>query len=306
VLVSVIVPTFNRSDLLVEAIRSIIAQTYRPIECVVVDDGSTDNTAEVLKSFQNRPDNQFTFKYILQKNAGAQVARNTGTAAASGEFIQYLDSDDLLYPEKIAWQVEYFNRHPECDAVFGDWELGTVENKEKVTAYKSDDLLAQMLTERCIANFAVLMQVSLVKKIGDWDVNIKRNQEIDFHLRGILAGGKFEYHEGLCGLWRMHEGKRISSTTSLQDAQVFFDKWVEILKDYSLLKDEISVKLSNMYLWLFNEYNDADEDLLLELLQKVIALNPSVDFYNKPRMILLRILLGKNIALKVWIKKYRY
>lgn len=191
-LVSIIIPTYNRSVLLGEALQSVISQTYRPIDCIVVDDGSTDNTKEIVENFQSNVDEGLEIRNIKQNNSGAQVARNCGSAAARGEFIQYLDSDDILYPDKLSWQVNYFNLHPDCDAVFGDWEKGTLEKKEKLIAHKNDDLIIQFLTEKCIANFAMLMRMGLVKKIGVWDINIKRNQEVDFHLRGVLAGGKYD------------------------------------------------------------------------------------------------------------------
>ena len=70
-----------------------------------------------------------SIKYIYQENQGSQAARNAGTVASQGEFIQYLDSDDLLYPDKLKSQVEYLVAHPETDGVFGDWEKGTLKKK---------------------------------------------------------------------------------------------------------------------------------------------------------------------------------
>ena len=211
--VSVIIPTYNRVALLGEAIQSAIDQTYRPIECIIVDDGSTDNTKEAVEKFIERNTDRFIIKYIPQQHAGAQVARNTGTAASSGTYIQYLDSDDLLYPDKLQSQVNFLQTHPECDAVFGDWEEGMPGNKKKIIAYKNDDLVLQMLTARCISNFAVLFRRELVVKTGAWDVNIKRNQEIDFHVRGVIAGGNFEYQPFTTGLWRLHPDERIGNAT---------------------------------------------------------------------------------------------
>src|SRR5438128_9687032 len=101
-LVSTIIPVHNRPTLLREAVASVLAQTYRPIEIIVVDDGSTDNTArEVNALAESHPE----VRAIHRDNGGPGPARETGRRAAQGEFIQYLDSDALLLPTKFALQV---------------------------------------------------------------------------------------------------------------------------------------------------------------------------------------------------------
>ena len=193
-LVSVIVPTFNRASLLQEAIQSVHDQTYRPIECIIVDDGSTDQTektvAECIARFQEA---NWRLHYVKQVNGGAPSARNKGTRYSTGEFIQYLDSDDLIYSDKIQQQVEYFLIEKNCDGVFGDWEYGTTENCQLIKGEKSENLVAQFYGGRVIHTLSFLFRRRIVEKIGPWDVTLKRNQEVDFNLRGVLAGGKFEY-----------------------------------------------------------------------------------------------------------------
>ena len=101
-LVTVIIPVRTRNVLIKQAIESIHNQTYRPIECIVVDDGSTDNTIKTVENLiDQNTDDAFEIKLIKQDNSGAPSARNNGIKNASGEFIQFLDSDDFLYPNKI-------------------------------------------------------------------------------------------------------------------------------------------------------------------------------------------------------------
>jgi glycosyltransferase involved in cell wall biosynthesis len=109
-LVSAIVPTYNRRQFICETVDSILAQTYRNLEVIVVDDGSTDGTGELLKQ---RYGSVPRFRYIWQENAERAVARNTGIMAAQGEFIAFLDSDDLWLPEKLANQLAQFHQQPE-------------------------------------------------------------------------------------------------------------------------------------------------------------------------------------------------
>jgi glycosyltransferase involved in cell wall biosynthesis len=221
-LVSVIIPTYNRCSLLKEAIYSVYSQTYRPIQCIIVDDGSADETFAFVNSILSLNNEDFILQYLYQNNSGSQVARNAGTKVANGEYIQYLDSDDLLYPTKLATQVSYLNDHPECDAVFGDWDSGTKSSNNLIVAYASKDMIKQFLTlERNIANFSILMRRELVSHIGLWDVSIKRFQEIDFHLRGLMIGAIYHYQSLNTGLWRYHESPRIHNRAGL-DAMCFF------------------------------------------------------------------------------------
>jgi glycosyltransferase involved in cell wall biosynthesis len=105
-LVSVIIPVYNCERFLAEAIESVLAQTYRPLEIIVVDDGSTDQSANIARSYKE-------IQYIYQPNQGAAVARNTGLAAAQGELIAFLDADDVWLPNKLKVQVEYLTEHPD-------------------------------------------------------------------------------------------------------------------------------------------------------------------------------------------------
>src|SRR5438067_8688174 len=108
-LATVILTAFNQDWVLGQTLASVAAQTYRPLECVIVDDGSTDNTAAVVNEFVQRHSRDLTVKYIYQLNRGAQTARNVGIQASTGEFIQFLDGDDVLEPSKIESQITFLS-----------------------------------------------------------------------------------------------------------------------------------------------------------------------------------------------------
>lgn len=110
-LVSVIVPVFNGERFLAPALQSVFNQDYRQLEVLVVDDGSTDTSAAIARTF---PEAQ----YIFQSNQGAAAARNTGVQAATGAFIAFLDADDLWLPTKLSSQMAYHAEHPEVDCSF--------------------------------------------------------------------------------------------------------------------------------------------------------------------------------------------
>jgi len=104
--VSVVIPTYNYSQFILIAVKSVLAQDFPDLEIIVVDDGSTDNTSDIIKPYTHR------IKYIYQDNAGLSAARNTGISNSTGEFILFLDADDVLGPDAIASQVAYLERNP--------------------------------------------------------------------------------------------------------------------------------------------------------------------------------------------------
>src|SRR5215471_9275789 len=108
-LISCVVPVFNGERYLSETLDSILAQTYRPLEIVVVDDGSTDRTADVVASYHDE------VHYFKQANTGVPAARNLGISRAAGAFIAFLDADDLWHPEKLERQMACFKARPELE-----------------------------------------------------------------------------------------------------------------------------------------------------------------------------------------------
>ena len=123
-LISVIIPTYNRGSLILGAVNSVLNQTYRNIELLVVDDCSTDNTSQILENLKDS-----RIKYIrLEKNSGACTARNKGIEYASGEFIAFNDSDDLWLPEKLERQLAFLKEN-NADIVLCKMECKTQENE---------------------------------------------------------------------------------------------------------------------------------------------------------------------------------
>ena len=115
-LVSIVTPTYNRSDFLPEAIDSVLGQTYENFELIIVDDGSTDDTQALVESYQKDP----RIRYFYQANQGQSVARNRGIAESKGEFICFLDSDNAWLPQKLERSLLEFERFPAAHIVYGN------------------------------------------------------------------------------------------------------------------------------------------------------------------------------------------
>jgi len=119
-LVSAVIPTYNRAQPTIEAIQSVLAQTYSKVEIIVVDDGSTDGSGELVEQFVQNMNSREIF-YLCQSNQGASAARNAGIEKARGTYIAFLDSDDRWLPEKLEWQVRALQQFDnECGACFTD------------------------------------------------------------------------------------------------------------------------------------------------------------------------------------------
>jgi glycosyltransferase involved in cell wall biosynthesis len=305
-MVSVIVPTYNRRALLLEALQSVADQSYRPIECIVVDDGSTDGTAEAVKKWlAGGSTGGIEFRYLFQANSGAPAARNTGTRESKGEFIQYLDSDDLLYPDKLTQQVRHLQVDPSLDGIFGDWDMGLPGRLEFVRAQIDDDLVTQFLGRRCIHTLSFLFRRSIVQRVGPWEVSLRRNQEIDFHLRGVLSGGQFAYRPGNCGLWRLHPAERIGSRARTRDLYTFYRKWVQVLEESQQLSRPRRKAISDALFHAATSVDADDSAVLPEMLSLAWRLNPERPEFRTVRMSLIRSVLGKNLALHAWLWRAR-
>jgi len=302
-LVSVIIPTYNRQDYIISAVQSVIDQTYRPIECIIVDDGSTDNTLAVLEGIKNDHPN-FQIAILSQINSGSQKARNAGTKVAKGEYIQYLDSDDILYPGKIESQVVYLKRNPTIDAVFGDWNKGSVEIYNHVKAYESSDLVTQFIGDRCIHTFSFLFRRTCVNKIGEWNPEIKRNQEIDYQVRGVIKGCNFKYQENLTGLWRIHDQVSITGSTNIKEILSFYTSLISLLQNTHNLSEVRKKEIAN------NLFVYGCSDLAASFKYAVKSIRVADDLYKIPnlktkKMKLLKSVFGKRFAISVWAFQVR-
>lgn len=215
-LVTTIVPVYNRPRLLSEAVASVLSQTYRPIEIVIVDDGSTDNTAAVAQALAAaHPE----VRYLVQAHAGEPYAgcargRNTGLAAARGEFIQFLDSDDVLMPAKFAVQVQALREHPECGISYGlarEYALGDPPpaRPARQTGRTFVRLFPDLLRSRLWPSSAPLYRREVVAGNGPFEEVVNSDWEFECRIaaRGVIL---HHSHEFLTDVRNTHlaEGRR--------------------------------------------------------------------------------------------------
>ncbi|MCA9140246.1 MAG: glycosyltransferase family 2 protein [Planctomycetales bacterium] len=215
-LVSTIIPVFNRPEMLVKAVTSVLEQTYRPIEVIIADDGSTDTTAEVAKQLVAR--HKGIVFYVRHENAGPGPARELGRKQARGEFLQYLDSDDRLLPNKFTDQVRVLRSHPECGIAYGITRLVTADGRIladpfKWTGRQIGSLFPGLLVDRWWCTHTPLYRRQLTDVIGPWcDMRWSQDWEYDSRI------GALKTQLVTCGSYVSehvhHDGERQTSSAA--------------------------------------------------------------------------------------------
>ena len=184
-LVSVILPAHNAALFVAEAIESVLAQTYENLEFLVVDDGSDDGTENIVSGYK-------TVHYIRQQNSGAGSARNRGIRAAKGDFISFIDADDLWLPQNIELQVDYLRRSEYawcyCDSYFSWFDSGKIIGKLSSTqgVYQNDILLPYISGKFSIPLPSTLIRREVFEDVGYFDESLKTMEHTDLWARIAL------------------------------------------------------------------------------------------------------------------------
>jgi glycosyltransferase involved in cell wall biosynthesis len=203
--VSVVIPAYNYGRYLAEAIDSVLAQTHRPLEIIVVDDGSTDETAEVIASYGER------IRAIRQANAGVSAARNTGIDAARGEYLAFLDADDTWYPRKLELQMARFEAEPSLGLVHAGLEVVDGEGRMLAVMTRghqgsiSHNLLRLQQDVLVGPGSSIVVPRRVAQEVGGFDERLAPSEDWDFCYRIAVR-----YHVGFVPeplvRYRLHGG----------------------------------------------------------------------------------------------------
>jgi hypothetical protein len=193
-LVTTIIPVFNRARLLAEAVDSVLAQTYRPIEIIIADDGSTDDTVQVAAELaREHPE----VRVVRRENGGAGAAREAGRLAAEGEFLQYLDSDDLLLPNKFELQVRALYDHPEYGVAYGRTRYRDANGNEIACTWKpllagEKTILPHFLRARMWETPSPLYRARVARDAGTW-TRLRLEEDWEYDCRVGALGTKLVF-----------------------------------------------------------------------------------------------------------------
>lgn len=203
--VSIIIATYNFGHLIAQTLGSVQSQTYQNWECVVVDDGSTDDTREIVMRFA---ESDGRIKYLYQKNQGLSAARNKGIRNSKGKYLQLLDADDMLEVRKIEQHLEYLEQHPEVDIVYGSVRYFSTEKLDERRYSKDDaarpwmsevsgtgrDILLVMIDDIIMPVNAALIRRSVVEQVGFFDETLNAMEDWDYWRCCAINGVRFQFH----------------------------------------------------------------------------------------------------------------
>ena len=214
-LVSTIIPVHNRPALLREAVASVLAQTYRPVEIIIVDDGSTDETgreAEALAEAHSE------VRAIHRQNGGPGAARETGRLAARGEFIQYLDSDDLLLPTKFELQVAGLRQYRDCAVSYGKTRFYAIGERPtdvpwKRTGERISTMFPSFLQSRWWGTSTPLYRRDVTDLAGPW-TELRNEEDWEYDCRIARNGGRLHYCDVFVSDERVTLGHHLSTAGS--------------------------------------------------------------------------------------------
>jgi glycosyltransferase involved in cell wall biosynthesis len=312
-LVSVVIPTYNRANLVTEALNSVCQQTYANIEIIVVDDGSTDNTGQLLQPYLPN------ICYIKQPNGGLASARNAGMRMAAGDYIAWLDADDLFEPDKIRLQVTFMEAHPEVVAVSSDFsafdKMGVIEashirsyygavartqgeftalygsevayplvaatdlqEKEKWASIRCyiGDIYEKLIWGNFVHPPTIMLRREAAAKTGKLDTSLRDGTDYDYFIRLSRLGLMAYIHLPLLK-YRYVEGQ-MSSDANLKKilvdtAQVLNKVVAEDPKFYAKNKLAMKCRLGEVYLKTARELAFDQKNDSLRYILKVLSVN---------------------------------
>ena len=234
-LVSIVIPAYNAEKYIGRAIKSALNQTWRDVEIIVVDDGSTDRTAETIKSFKDP-----RVRYIYQQNKDVGAARNYGIKESGGKYITFLDSDDEYLPQKVAKQTEFLEQNPEYQAVYCDTLQFYSDAPDKLFKkggfHSSGDIFEELLRSSVINPNAAMIDRDILIEVGMFDERLDFPEDWELWLRiarppkffgeklGLARTGHMfgHIHEGLVKV-EMRRDSRTTSEVNLRSKKYLFD-----------------------------------------------------------------------------------
>lgn len=285
-LVSIIIPCYNAQEWLAETIDSCLQQTYSQVEVIVIDDGSTDGSIQILQQYGDR------IRWEQQPyNQGANAARNRAFALARGAYIQWLDADDLILPEKIERQVQFLEETGN-DAVYGDWQAkyhaadGSTRMSRVMEPGAQADILASLLADWWTAVASLLYRRDALERAPGWDDRLLNGDDRHYMLALAMSGARISYQPGCYSIYRRHSSSITGSRPMqwIQGQVLVVDNAKEKLIAKNRLTPAYRQAIATSYFKLSRHAFRLDTKLHAQLLQKALAVVPDFKSVNEPSL----------------------
>jgi len=216
-LATVIIPTYNRAKYIEKALDNVHLQLYRPLEVIIVDDGSTDNTEEIVADWRKyNEEESFEVFYYRQENAGAPAARNLGIKKSRGEYIQFYDTDDFITPEKIMLQIKKMKQENTLVCICDYEHLN--DNREHIRTVRNNRSLSKLISSFMGKHTSIgVFKAILFKAYPDlrWNPKIKKRNDTDFYTKVFMTVEQFSYINKVLFQWIIHNEETITNTYEL-------------------------------------------------------------------------------------------
>jgi glycosyltransferase involved in cell wall biosynthesis len=275
---SVVIPCYNAEAWVAEAVDSCLKQTLSGIEIIVVDDGSTDGSRKILEQYGDR------IQLVVQSNQGGCCARNVGFKQSRGEFIQFLDADDFLLPNKIERQRDCL-LNSNAEVVYGDWRYQHHEPDQRiwlgepVVSEEQEDVLCSLLRGWWVAPVATLYRRNVVEEVGGWDETLRAAQDRDFFTRVAMHSKRIVYQPGCDSIYRRYGNVTVSTSNKerfVRSHQKVLEKSELLLAANERLSDSYKRAIATSYLWLARCSNPVDPQLAQLCVQRSQLLDPTI------------------------------
>jgi glycosyltransferase involved in cell wall biosynthesis len=243
-LVSVIIPLYNYGAYVEETLASVAFQQHKEVECIIIDDGSTDDSRQRVESFCLK-DNRF--KYYYQNNQGLAAARNAGLLRATGQYIAFLDADDLWAPSKLVNQLAMLKaagRHvvfSRCDGFTNSGEtvaMGSTIKAKEYTVYDFIDV--DVVTG---SSSSVMLKAEVYQKVGLFDINLRSLEDFDYWFRCAFHGFEFVYSDSLDVHIRVHQASMSNNYLKMYQYHfIVLEKQLGVLDAQGMLQNRASYR----------------------------------------------------------------
>ena len=227
--VSVVIPSYNYGRFVAEAIESVQRQTFSDWECIVVDDGSTDETDAVVSEIAHLDSR---VRLVQQPNRGLSAARNAGIETSSGRFIQFLDADDRIETRKLELQVAYLEQHPHVDIIYGNVVYLSDTRGVGMTGSgtewmhplhgRGNAVLLSLVESNALVVNAALIRSKLADRVGGFNESLPAVEDWDYWLRAAAEGAWFEFHplEDTAAVVRVHSHSMMTDSVRMLSARL--------------------------------------------------------------------------------------
>ncbi len=276
--VSVIIPTYNRANLLSEAIQSVLDQTFKDYEIIVVDVGSTDNTREMIGRFGDK------INYIYQKQCPVATTRNLGMKNSSGEYIAFLDDDDFWHKNKLEIQVKELDQNQELGFICSEADVVTLDGKLMYTlkrGWGNKENFESLFNENFIPVLTVLMRRKCYEQIGGFDENLIAAEDYDYWLR-LAQVYQFKFLDAPLAKWRMTPNSTSKNIQQMFEGHLQLSRKKKIIANVPYLK--VIIRRSKFCLEYAEQYKQKKQFLQsAQAYLKAVLVFPMIGFYIWPK-----------------------